>query len=112
MSAYLALEKDFRGRSRDQRRATRQERSRPVVAELEPWLRAKLPLLSQKSKLAEAIRYALSRWEELSRFLDDGQIEIDSKTVESSIRPIALNRKMLSSPIPTVAATVGRWSLR
>jgi hypothetical protein len=88
-----AVEKDIRGRSPDQRRAARQERSRPVIAELEPWLRAKLPLLSQKSKLAEAIRYALSRWEGLSRFFDDGRIEIDSNTVERSIRPIALNRK-------------------
>ena len=93
IALIYAVEKDIRGRSPDQRRAARQERSRPVVVELEPWLRAKLPLLSQKSKLAEAIRYALSRWEGLSRFLDDGRIEIDSNTVERSIRPIALNRK-------------------
>ena len=50
-------------------------------------------LISQKTKLAEAIRYALSRWEGLTRFLDDGRIEIDSNVVERSIRPIALNRK-------------------
>jgi hypothetical protein len=42
---------------------------------------------------AEAIRYALSRWEGLTRFLDDGRIEIDSNVVERAIRPIALNRK-------------------
>ena len=59
----------------------------------EPWLRAKLGLISQKSKLAEAIRYALSRWEGLTRFIDDGRIELDNNTVERSIRPIALNRK-------------------
>jgi len=46
-----------------------------------------------KSKLAEAIRYALSRWDGLSRFLDDGRVDLDSNTVERSIRPIALNRK-------------------
>ena len=60
---------------------------------LEPWLRAKLGLISQKSKLAEAIRYALSRWEGLTRFIDDGRIELDNNTIERSIRPIALNRK-------------------
>ena len=54
---------------------------------------AELPRLSGKSKLAEAIRYTLSRWEGLTRFLDDGRIEIDNNTVERSIRPIALNRK-------------------
>ncbi len=41
----------------------------------------------------ERIRYALSRWQGLTRFLDDGRIEIDSNVVERSIRPIALNRK-------------------
>ena len=61
---------------------SRQERSRPIVDALEPWLRAKLGLISQKTKLAEAIRYALSRWEGLTRFLDDGRIEIDSNVVE------------------------------
>ncbi len=64
-----------------------------LIADLEPWLREKLGLISQKSKLAEAIRYALARWEGLTRFLDDGRIEIDPNTVERSIRPIALSRK-------------------
>jgi transposase len=93
IALLYAVEKDIRGRGPDERRLVRQERSRPVLAELEPWLRAKLGLISQKSKLAEAIRYALSRWEGLTRLLDNGRIEIDSNTVERSIRPIALNRK-------------------
>lgn len=50
-------------------------------------------MISQKTKLAEAIRYALSRWEGLTRFIADGRIEIDSNVVECAIRPIALNRK-------------------
>jgi hypothetical protein len=56
-------------------------------------LRDNLGLISQKTRLAEAIRYTLSRWDGLTRFLDDGRIEIDSNVVERSIRPIALNRK-------------------
>jgi transposase len=83
----------IRGRGVDERRTVRQDRSRPIIDDLERWLRAKLALTSQKPKLAEAIRYALSRWDGLTRFLDDGRIEIDSKVVERSIRPIALNRK-------------------
>jgi len=63
------------------------------MAAMEPWLRAKLQTISQKGKLADAIRYALARWEGLTRFTDDGTIEIDSNTVERSIRPIALTRK-------------------
>jgi transposase len=87
------IEGDIRGRSASERRVVRQEESKTVIAGLEPWLRGKLGLISQKTKLAEAIRYALSRWEGLTRFLDDGRIEIDSNAVERSIRPIALNRK-------------------
>jgi transposase len=88
-----AVEKDIRGRSAEERQTARQEKSRPIIDDLEPWLREKLALISQKTKLAEAIRYALSRWDGLTRFVDDGRIEIDSNVVERSIRPIALNRK-------------------
>jgi hypothetical protein len=77
----------------EQRRQVRQERSRPLVEALEPWLRDKLQLISQKTKLAEAIRYVLSRWPGLGLFLDDGRIEIDNNVVERTIRPLALTRK-------------------
>src|ERR1700688_2526667 len=93
IAGLYAIESDIRGRGAEERRDARQRRSRSVIDELEPWLRAKLALISQKTKLAEAIRYALSRWEGLTRFLDDGRIEIDSNVVERAIRPIALNRK-------------------
>jgi transposase len=93
IAALYAVEKDVRGRSPEERRTVRQQKSRPLVDALEPWLRAKLDLISQKSKLATAIRYALSRWEGLTRFIDDGRIELDNNIVERSIRPIALNRK-------------------
>jgi hypothetical protein len=85
----------------------RQDKSRPIVDDLEPWLRAKLALISQKTKLAEAIRYALSRWEGLSRFLDDGRIEIDSNVVERSI-----TERMHSLLARTAAASTGRPSHR
>ena len=93
IAALYAVEKDIRGRSADERRTVRRDNSRPIVDRLEMWLREKLDCVSQKSKLAEAIRYALSRWEGLCRFIEDGRIEINSNVVERSIRPIALNRK-------------------
>ena len=101
IAALYAVEKDIRGRGADERRAVRQQKSRPLVDALEPWLRAKLGLISQKSKLAEAIRYALSRWEGLTRFIDDGRIELDNNTVERSIRPIAM-RESLCPPSSSV----------
>ena len=93
IAVLYRIEAEIRGRSREERRAARQARSRPLVEALEPWLREKLALVSQKSKLAEAIRYALSRWAGLSLFLEDGRVEIDSNVVERSIRPLALTRK-------------------
>ena len=93
IAKLYAIEKEVRGYSAEERRIARQDKSRPILNELEPWLTAKLGLISQKTKLADAIRYALSRWQGLTRFLDDGRIEIDSNVVERAIRPIALNRK-------------------
>src|SRR5262245_1065784 len=56
-------------------------------------LEAQLAAVSGKATIAGAIRYTLSRWDGLTRFLDDGRIEIDSNVVERAIRPIALGRK-------------------
>jgi transposase len=93
IAGLYRIEAEIRGHGADERRAIRGDKSRPIIEMLEPWLREKLSLISQKTKLAEAIRYALSRWKGLTRFLDDGRIEIDSNVVERAIRPIALNRK-------------------
>ena len=82
IAALYKIESEIRGRSAEERRAVRQDRSRPLVEAFEPWLREKLALISQKSKLAEAIRYALTRWPGLTLFLDDGRIEIDTNVVE------------------------------
>ncbi len=60
---------------------------------LEPWLQTKLGLISQRTKLAESIRYALSPLGRTDRFLEEGRIEIDSNIVEGPIRPIAMNRQ-------------------
>jgi transposase len=57
--------KDICGRIADERRTVRQVRTGSRIDGLEPWLGAKLALISQKSKLAQAIRYALSRWKAL-----------------------------------------------
>ena len=93
IAALYRIETDIRGRSDELRRLARQERTRPILDAIEPFLREKLQLISQKTKLAEAIRYTLSRWEGLCRFADDGRVEIDNNTVERSIRPLALTRK-------------------
>ena len=93
IAQLYAIEDEVRGSSAEIRRAGRHERSRIIVDDLHQYLEARNRQVSVKSKLSEAIRYALTRWDGLSRFLDDGRIDLDSNTVERSIRPLALNRK-------------------
>jgi transposase len=93
IAELYAIEAEMRGRPADDRRAVRSQRAQPIVDTLKAWFETKLVLVSQKSAVAEAIRYALSRWDGLCRFIEDGQVEIDSNIVERAIRPLALNRK-------------------
>ncbi|MDR3449898.1 MAG: IS66 family transposase [Alphaproteobacteria bacterium] len=87
------IEATIRGAPPERRREVRQEQSAPRFAALHGWLETMLKRLPQKSSTAEAIRYALTRWKALSRFIDDGTIEIDNNAAERAIRPIALGRK-------------------
>jgi len=88
-----AVEKDVRGKPAEVRQRERDERARPVVEAMHPWLEQQLAAISGKSKLAQAIRYALTRWSRFTAFLDDGRIELDNNVVERTIRPITLGRK-------------------
>ncbi len=87
------IEAEIRGNSADERRAVRQRKTKPLADALKTWLEKTLAQVAGGSSVANAIRYALNRWDGLLRFLDDGRIEIDSNTVERAMRPIALNRK-------------------
>ena len=93
IAALYAIEKTIRGRSADARHAVRQEKSKPLVLALKTWLDEQLARVSAKSVIAEAIRYGLNHWDGLTRFLEDGRIELDTNIVERGMRPIALNRK-------------------
>jgi transposase len=87
------IEAEIRGLPPGVRRAIRQERSKPVIEALKPWFEASLAKVPKGGKLADALSYGLNHWDGLCRFLDDGRIEIDSNTVERSIRGLALTRK-------------------
>jgi hypothetical protein len=56
-------------------------------------LEKSLRQLSPKSETAAAIRYALSRWRALTRYVDDGLLEIDNNAAERALRCVALGRK-------------------
>ena len=93
MTPLWKIEEEIRGRDPDRRRIAREKHSVAIVNDIFAAWERELPRLSGKSKLAEAIRYGLSRRIVLERFLADGRIEINSNIVERTIRPHAITRK-------------------
>jgi transposase len=93
IARLYAVEAEIRGRPPDERRVVRQARAGPELQALHAWLHTVLPTLSKKSELAIGIRYALSRWTALTRYRDDGRIEIDNNAAERALRAVALGRK-------------------
>lgn len=93
MAKLWKLEADVRGQSPEVRVAARQGVSAPIVAELFTLWQQTLPRISGKSKLAEALRYAMTRRDVFERFLTDGRIELDSNIVERAFRPQTITRK-------------------
>ena len=93
IGALYGIEDTIRGLPPDERRRIRRERAASLLAVLRAWLDTTLSKLSAKSVLAKAMRYTLSRWTALNRYVDDGRAEIDNNNAERSIRGIALGRK-------------------
>jgi transposase len=93
IAALYAVEKEIRGHSADERREVRNAQARPLLDSLKQWLEETLEKLSRKSDTALAVRYALSRWDALLRYVDDGRIEIDNNAAERALRAVALGRK-------------------
>ena len=93
IAALYKVEEQIRGKPPEQRRAVRQAESKPLLDSLRQWLDATLSKLSRKSDTTAAIRYALSRWDALARYIEDGHIEIDNNAAERSLRGVALGRK-------------------
>jgi transposase len=93
IGALYDIEREVRRNPAALRGEIRQARARPLLHELHHWLNKTLAGLSRKSDTALAIRYALSRWRALSRYIDDGRIEIDNSAAERALRTVALGRK-------------------
>ena len=87
------IESDIRGQLPEQRKALRQEKALPIIKDLYDWLSATLLTVSKPSVLGTAIRYATTRWEALTRYCDNGAIEIDNNAAERSLRAIAIGRR-------------------
>jgi len=93
IAALYQIEASIRGDPPDRRRSVRQENAAPLIDDLEAWLHSQLTLISDKSALAGAIRYGLTRLKRLRSYLDDGRLSIDNNAAERGMRSIALGRK-------------------
>jgi transposase len=93
IAELFAIEQPINGRPPPERRAIRQQEAVPLLVELEAFLHKALTQISGKSTLAQAIRYALSRWTALSRYATNGCLEMTNNAVERAIRPLAMTRK-------------------
>ena len=93
IGALYAIEDEIRGKPADLRMNIRKSRAKPLLDELRRWMEKTLRSLSSKSETAGAIRYSLSRWSALTRYTDDGMLEIDNSAAERALRAVALGRK-------------------
>jgi len=93
IAQLYGIEAQIRAELPDARRKERQARAGPKLQALHDWLHDTLRSLSRKSALAGAIRYALGRWTALTRYVDDGRIEMDNNAAERALRVVALGRK-------------------
>jgi transposase len=93
IDGLFAIEREVNGKPAAERLAVRKERAKPLVAELEAWLRVQHERVSRKSEVGKAIGYALNQWKALTRFLEDGRICLSNNAAERALRGVAVGRR-------------------
>jgi transposase len=93
IAELYVIEAEIRGKPPHERRLVRQASAKPLLDDLERWLRAALDKLSCKSDTSAAIMYALNLWPALVRYCDDGAIEIDNSAAERALRGVGIGRR-------------------
>ncbi|EEW4295968.1 IS66 family transposase [Escherichia coli] len=88
-----AIESELRGKRAEERQEVRHQKVLPLLASLEGWLREKQKTLSRHSELAKAFGYALNQWPALTRYAEDGWVEVDNNIAENALRLVSLGRK-------------------
>ena len=77
----------------DERKAKRQELSKPIMEAMKLWMETEGVKYSESSLTGKAITYAYTRWDNMMRYLDDGRLLLDNNLAENEIRPVTLGRK-------------------
>ena len=77
----------------EERRAKRQELSKPIMEAMKLWMETEGVKYSESSQIGKAINYAYTRWDNMMRYLEDGRLLLDNNLAENEIRPVTLGRK-------------------
>jgi len=95
IQALYAVERQAREQnlSSKQVKDLRLEKSLPMINELGKWIYQEIKNTLPKSQIGKAMAYVYARWDALSAYLYDGNLQIDNNLVENAIRPVALGRK-------------------
>jgi len=93
IDVLFEIERTINGKTPEQRLAVRREKSRPLVADLEIWMRQQRALLSSGNDTAKAINYLLNRWAAFTHFLDDGRVCLSNNAAERALRGVAIGRR-------------------
>jgi len=93
IDALFEIERPINGKTHDERRVARQILSKPLVEELQLYMREQRAKLARGHDLAKAIDYITKRWDAFTLFLDDGRVCLSNNAAERALRGIALGRK-------------------
>ncbi len=95
MQKLYAIERNCKEQnlSFDEIKTVRQEQTVPILGSLGKWMKEQYIHAIPKSSIGKALGYSIERWEKLSRYTENGMLNIDNNPVENSIRPIAIGRK-------------------
>ena len=93
IAALYQIERQAKGLSPEERQAIRQSSSKPLCEDLHAWLMLERQRVPEGSATAKAIDYSLNRWEALTNYLADGNVQIDNNHLENLIRPWAMGRR-------------------
>jgi len=107
------IERQARKLTEQDRYARRQKHSKPILDEIRSWLDDALPQVTPSSASGRALSYLHNEWDHLTRYLDDGRLEIDNNGAENAIRPFVLGRKnwLFSASVKGVKASANLYSL-
>ena len=93
IAELYAIEKLSKDMPPEARKALRARESLPRLRALRNWFAETRPTVLDKSPMGQAMDYALSNWNALCRYVEDGRLPIDNNAAERALRCVAVGRK-------------------